>query len=94
MTAHACPYPRLAEQDRGVCELEQILFSELLGQDVRLSKCRLDGGRNCQFVAGDTGPEGPYASRIFQRAYAASIFSSQPNDAPGARTEARLRSKN
>lgn len=49
LTAHACPYPELAETDRSICTLEKILFSELLGQDLQLSQCRLDGASSCQF---------------------------------------------
>ena len=47
MTAHACPYPNLAEQDRRVCAMEEMLFSELLGTKVQLTRCRLDGGPDC-----------------------------------------------
>jgi predicted ArsR family transcriptional regulator len=39
--ARACPYPELAEKDRSVCAMEKNLFSELLGESVRLSNCRL-----------------------------------------------------
>jgi predicted ArsR family transcriptional regulator len=49
LTADACPYPDLAEQDRGICAVEKMLFSELLGEKVRLSQCRLDGATCCQF---------------------------------------------
>jgi predicted ArsR family transcriptional regulator len=49
LTAHACPYHELAEEDRGICSLERMLFSELLGKDIELSSCRLDGGGSCQF---------------------------------------------
>lgn len=51
MTVHACPYPRLAEQDRTICEMERLLFSELLGHDVKLAVCRLEGGTACRFHA-------------------------------------------
>lgn len=51
LTAHACPYPELAEKDRSICVLEKILFSELLGLEVQLSQCRLDGAASCQFQA-------------------------------------------
>lgn len=51
LTAHACPYPELADQDRTLCALERLLFSELLGEDMRLSRCRLDGSDRCQFEA-------------------------------------------
>jgi len=49
LTAQACPYPRLAEQDRSVCAMETMMFSELLGTSVELKSCRLDGDCNCQF---------------------------------------------
>jgi len=49
LTAHACPYPELAEQDRTVCALERVMFSELLGENVKLTGCRLDGASTCQF---------------------------------------------
>jgi len=55
ITAHACPYPKLAEQDRRVCEMERTLFSELLGQEVELTQCRLDGGTDCRFRANPPG---------------------------------------
>lgn len=50
LTALACPYPELADQDRSVCAMERMLFSELLGNRVRLSQCRLDGETCCSFA--------------------------------------------
>jgi len=50
LTVVACPYPQLAEQDRGICAMERMLFAELLGSNVRLSQCRLDGDACCQFA--------------------------------------------
>ncbi len=52
LTAWACPYPELAELDRSICSVEKLLFSELLGEPVRLSSCRLDGDSCCTFEAG------------------------------------------
>jgi predicted ArsR family transcriptional regulator len=49
LQALACPYPDLAEQDRGICSLEKMLFSEILGEGLRLSACRLDGANGCTF---------------------------------------------
>lgn len=49
LTALACPYPELAQEDRGVCAMERFLFSEILGAEVRLSQCRLDGETSCKF---------------------------------------------
>ncbi len=51
LTAHACPYPSLAEQDPSVCEMEQLLYSELLGEPLELSQCRVDGTCQCEFQA-------------------------------------------
>ncbi|MFV1966268.1 MAG: helix-turn-helix transcriptional regulator, partial [Pirellulaceae bacterium] len=50
LTALACPYPDLAEQDRDVCVMERELFTEVLGENMRLDQCRLDGGKCCQFA--------------------------------------------
>lgn len=55
LTAHACPYPELAEQDRGVCAMERMLFAELVGEDLRLTKCRLDGEDCCSFEVSTPG---------------------------------------
>ncbi len=49
LTAVACPYPQLAEQDRGICSVEKMLFSELVGEGVHLTDCRLDGATCCSF---------------------------------------------
>lgn len=49
LTALACPYPELAEQDRGICALERMMLSELVGDGLRLSDCRLDGDECCRF---------------------------------------------
>jgi predicted ArsR family transcriptional regulator len=50
LTAVACPYPELAEQDRGVCAMERMLFAEMVGTGLRLTDCRLDGDACCRFV--------------------------------------------
>jgi DeoR family transcriptional regulator, suf operon transcriptional repressor len=49
LRATACPYPDLAEKDRTVCSMERMMVSELLGTNVRLSDCRLDGHNCCTF---------------------------------------------
>ncbi len=52
LTAHACPYPSLAEQDKSICQMEKMMFSELIGNAVELTRCRLDGGGECRFETG------------------------------------------
>lgn len=49
ITALACPYPTLAEHDRSICAMERMMMSEVLGESVRLSECRLDSGECCSF---------------------------------------------
>jgi DeoR family transcriptional regulator, suf operon transcriptional repressor len=50
LSALACPYPELAKMDRGVCTMEKLMLSEILGSNVRLSECRLDGASCCTFT--------------------------------------------
>jgi predicted ArsR family transcriptional regulator len=50
LTALACPYPELAQMDRSVCTMEKLMLSEILGANVRLSECRLDGASCCTFT--------------------------------------------
>ena len=46
---HSCPYYELAEVDRAICAMERKMFEKVLGRGLRLSQCRLDGGRSCHF---------------------------------------------
>jgi predicted ArsR family transcriptional regulator len=50
LRALSCPYPELAEQDRAVCAMERMLFSDLAGVALKLDECRLDGQPCCTFV--------------------------------------------
>ena len=49
LTSYACPFPDLAEEDRGICAAERQMIETLVGDSVRLSECRLDGGTCCRF---------------------------------------------
>ena len=49
LKAVACPYQELADQDRSICAMERLLFAEVLGTDVRLAGCRLEGHPTCTF---------------------------------------------
>ena len=46
---HSCPYFELAEVDDSICALERKMFEKVLGRGLRLSQCRLDGDRSCDF---------------------------------------------
>jgi predicted ArsR family transcriptional regulator len=50
LSALVCPYPELAQLDRGVCTMEKLMLSDVLGESVRLSACRLDGAPCCTFT--------------------------------------------
>ena len=51
---HSCPYFELAESDHAVCAMERKMFEKVLGRALRLSQCRLDGHRSCDFEAKPT----------------------------------------
>lgn len=55
LCADACPYHELAEQDRAICSVETWLFSELLGENLQLAQCRLDGAARCRFQPASGG---------------------------------------
>ena len=46
-----CPYLDLASSDKHICELEQAVFGRVLGADVTLTQCCLDGHHCCEFEA-------------------------------------------
>jgi len=56
---HSCPYYELAEVDRAVCAMERKMFEKILGRGLRLSHCRLDGHRSCDFEAKPILTPGP-----------------------------------
>jgi predicted ArsR family transcriptional regulator len=51
---NSCPYFELASEDSAICELEQAVFRRVLGADVKLTQCCLDGHRCCEFQAADS----------------------------------------
>ena len=46
---HACPYPDLVDENGTLCEMEQNMFSSLIGEELDLNKCESDGGCCCTF---------------------------------------------
>ncbi len=53
LEVQACPYPDLMQEDelRLICELEQQMLSEAIGEPMELACCRLDGYSSCQYRA-------------------------------------------
>ncbi len=56
---NSCPYFELASEDPTICELEQAVFRRVLGSDVKLTQCCLDGHRCCEFQAVEPALGGP-----------------------------------
>lgn len=47
-----CPFPRLADVDEAICDIERSMLEGVLGAEVRFrSRCR-DGGHCCEFEVG------------------------------------------
>ena len=44
-----CPYHDLAASDSEICELERSVFGQLLGAELSLTQCCLDGHSCCEF---------------------------------------------
>lgn len=49
LTVYACPYSDLAAEHPQICELERETFSDLIGREVELEHCLLDGQNCCAF---------------------------------------------
>jgi DeoR family transcriptional regulator, suf operon transcriptional repressor len=52
LIAQSCPNPNLSEADHSVCSMERMMFTELVGNDVQLTQCRLEGDCQCRFQTG------------------------------------------
>jgi predicted ArsR family transcriptional regulator len=49
LTEYGCPYFRVAQQHREVCEMEIEAMEQALGTEVTLCHSQLDGHHGCQF---------------------------------------------
>jgi predicted ArsR family transcriptional regulator len=52
--AHTCPYYEVADQHREICEMERGMIAQLVGGEVTLSQCMLDGEQCCRFDVEDS----------------------------------------
>jgi len=73
LTSYACPYPDLAEQDRGICAAERVMLQDLVGSAVHLSACRLDGASCCRFTVESDDRTQPTLERSLQATAATCI---------------------
>ncbi len=46
---NSCPYHDIAARDASICDLEQTVFSEVLGVPVHRTQCCRDGDQCCEF---------------------------------------------
>lgn len=54
--AYNCPYHELAQEHRAICEMDEEVMRKVLGSDVNLSACMMDGHRGCSFVVSNYKP--------------------------------------
>ena len=45
-----CPYHELAAEHREICEMEEAMMSDVLGAEVELQSCIMDGDTGCSFA--------------------------------------------
>ncbi len=50
LKTYNCPYHELAQEHREVCEMDEGMMRQLLGSEVNLSACIMDGHGSCSFV--------------------------------------------
>jgi predicted ArsR family transcriptional regulator len=48
--AYNCPYHELAQEHRAICDMDEAVMRKVLGSEVNLSACMLDGHHGCSFV--------------------------------------------
>jgi len=45
-----CPYHELAQDHREICEMDEAMLRQVLGSEVNLQACMMDGHHSCSFV--------------------------------------------
>jgi predicted ArsR family transcriptional regulator len=56
LRTYNCPFHELAHEHREICEMDTNMMRKVLGSDVSLQKCMLDGHAGCTFVVKSTAP--------------------------------------
>lgn len=55
LKTYNCPYHELAQEHRQICDMDQDMLQRVLGSDVSLSACLMDGHGGCSFVVKRNG---------------------------------------
>lgn len=50
LSAYNCPFHELAQEHREICEMDEKMMRTVLGSDVSLTSCIMDGHARCAFV--------------------------------------------
>ena len=53
LQTYNCPYHDLAQEHREICDMDQNMMRQVLGSDVNLSTCMMDGDGSCTFVVAE-----------------------------------------
>ena len=53
-----CPYHELAQEHREICAMDEKMMRQVLGSDVSLSACIMDGHNGCAFLVRPNGQNG------------------------------------
>lgn len=52
-----CPYHELAQEHREICEMDKAMLRQVLGSDVNLTNCMMDGHHSCSFEVRSAGQD-------------------------------------
>jgi predicted ArsR family transcriptional regulator len=55
LRTYNCPFHELAHEHREICDMDTNMMRKVLGSDVSLSSCMLDGHAGCTFVVRPLG---------------------------------------
>jgi len=55
LKTYNCPYHELAQEHRQVCDMDQEMMQQVLGHDVALNDCIMDGDGGCSFIVTKNG---------------------------------------
>lgn len=50
LKTYNCPYHELAQEHRQICDMDQEMMQQVLGHDVALNACIMDGDGGCSFT--------------------------------------------
>lgn len=59
-----CPYHELAQEHREICEMDKAMLRQVLGSEVALTNCMMDGHHGCSFEVRPTGQASKASSAI------------------------------